>query len=686
MGESTTASITKTAYDALQAKLSAINAGHNISDDSNCSNCVVPENQHVYEYLLKQIVSTKKGKEGEQQWRPKQQTPVVNAGYAARIRTISYTIQHFLNYHTVRRTPQIQIVMLGCGLDVIGLWSSSLLMTMSKSSKSSILPKLKVIELDVHEICTEKRSILKRQNLVKESSIITTPLQPPPTSSTTAKDEEAVEDDNDQMVFHGTIQSGWQQQQQQQDNSIAATTEDHSNNYALLSVDLRDIASLSSVAQRYVIHKDEIPTLVISELVLAYLEEDNNVSASNSRSELSSSSVDNLLSWSSTNLCCCPGSVMMILEPLGSTNSSPYKTVLDGYKSTYSIQFESKLEKGKSKNSTPRKQPTTTTTTKISSSFSPFASSPTQASERFKTNGWNEAYSTNLGMATSQTLLLDSVNDKGKGGFRIPEIFDEHAALTLHLKSYVVSFAFSDHTDELLKRLLCRWIYVSTREVSPFLQVPSLNNLNDDDYQSDLLAYTYIEKQDEVKMRQLFYNVYCNYFEQYPAIRKMMDGVMKSDFSMEPPSNHKRLKLPVPGSSFFASSVIGERYKSLGGGFIVAVTYDQNTNERRVVGCVGIRKCEQNEYSLGSKTNQRTLEIFRMAVDAQHRKKRLRQNLLSMVEKIAIARSCSNLVANTLTILESAQRLYERNGYVFVKYTPLGRTLVMKTYVKDIRA
>eukprot|EP00533_Pseudo-nitzschia_delicatissima_P011796 CAMPEP_0197272790 /NCGR_PEP_ID=MMETSP1432-20130617/10388_1 /TAXON_ID=44447 /ORGANISM="Pseudo-nitzschia delicatissima, Strain UNC1205" /LENGTH=168 /DNA_ID=CAMNT_0042738373 /DNA_START=1 /DNA_END=503 /DNA_ORIENTATION=- len=138
------------------------------------------------------------------------------------------------------------------------------------------------------------------------------------------------------------------------------------------------------------------------------------------------------------------------------------------------------------------------------------------------------------------------------------------------------------------------------------------------------------------------------------------------------------------------SSAIGNFYRSSGGIFIVATKYSTQPSlgekravecsghistpsqiQRQVVGCVGVRSYRGKDADSSS-----TFEIFRLAVDANHRGRGIGKKLLRSVEAYAEERRnkqrpvCIKFVANTLTILEDAANLYERGGYRAERETP----------------
>lgn len=558
--------IAKTAFDSLQAKQSAVSVGYDP---------IVVQNQEIYKHFLQQVTTEMK---------TKRQTPLVNAGYASRVLAISHVIHSFVNYHRRRQQwNRIQLVFLGCGADVIGLWANSLEPS-----------KVKILELDTPEVCSIKRDLWIRNKFVDFVS-----------SGSSNVDEE----DNGRLV--GRIRS--------REEIEAANMDDdnkNSDNYILLPVDLREVSNLSKIVQG---HMDRnAPTLVMSELVLAYL---------------APNETDDVLKWCCSDLCASPGSAMVALEPLGYEPSSSLDnvSVLDGYRREYCQKFGCKMDRGKSPHNKQIEQ----------SSFYPIGVSFDNIEKRFKHAGFEKAHSVSLGAAAAYGIPSKS--------FLVPEIFDEHAALIFHLKSYTVACAFPKGTEALLRRVMCPSEFAST-EIQPLL--------------TQQVTYTVIEAIDEESIRNLFYNTYCNFFEQYPAIRKMVKSVMDGEFLIAGTNNDTK------------DCSIGDRYKSMGGCFLVAIRYEMG--HRQVLGCVGIRKCER-------KDKPKTLEVFRLSVEEKFRGMGIGKFLLQMVANFARSRGSPKIIANTLTILQNAMHLYEACGYTVEKDTSLGE-LCLRTFVKELTA
>jgi len=434
--------------------------------------------------------------------------------------------------------------------------------------------------------------------------------------------------------------------------------------YVLVPADLKDTSTLEVIVE---IEEDDIPTLVISELVLSYLPPP---------------STDQLLRWCSDRLCRTSDSALISLEALGFDTTVSVRgsnggiiSVADGYRREYCRRFDEKMKIGKSTSN---------------SLFHPIGSSTEQVSIRLRKAGFSEASSAaNLGVVAS--VAAAAVSSTSKTPLICPEIFDEHAAFFLHLLSYVLVCGLIDISQQkmnqsedsidfsLLRSLLCPWERPNALAfVRAGLPIIDLRKG---------IAYTEIESIDEGQVRDMFKSTYDIYKDDYPAIRKMVKGVLNNDLMKTTTTNYN-------------SSAISDYYRSLGGVFLVAVRYtdssslkydnDDGNNDdtkkihqncRKVVGCVGIRSCEAKDADAS-----RTLEIFRLAVDINHRGQGIARNLLQAVERYALEQRRNHslkFVANTLTILNAAACLYESCGYQVEKEKPLGNKLLMRTYIKE---
>ena len=67
------------------------------------------------------------------------------------------------------------------------------------------------------------------------------------------------------------------------------------------------------------------------------------------------------------------------------------------------------------------------------------------------------------------------------------------------------------------------------------------------------------------------------------------------------------------------------------------------------------------------KVNETTAEIKRMRVDQNHRRKGIGEQILQILEKKAAKKKYTKLVLDVTTELKSAQKLYEKNNYIYLK-------------------
>ncbi|OEU10520.1 hypothetical protein FRACYDRAFT_247061 [Fragilariopsis cylindrus CCMP1102] len=726
---SSTSSVEKTAFDALQAKQSAVVAGYDP---------IVVEKQEVYEELLLRAINPssssvpgryeKKEKEGEEKLssskrsnnptKLRRQTPLVNAGYASRVLSISYSIRSFILYHefmysscsaSVQQQKQrnIRIVFLGCGVDVIGLWARCL-------SSSSL--NVTIVEVDTPEVCSIKRKMLSDRRMVKNLTaehrhrgrddvvVDGTNYYSHDDADKTKELESESEYGTTTLYYTGkivhplslsssSITSSTPLSSNINDPSLSPD-ENNNKDYILVPADLNDTSTLEVILGING-EDDDIPTLVISELVLCYLPPP---------------STDRLLKWCSDRLCRTPDSALISLEPLGFDNSTMTSSttrtsgdddgiiisVEDGYRRDYCQKFDDKMKRGKSTKGIDANQ----LSSSFDSLFHPIGTSIEKVSCKIRKARFSEASSaTSLGVVASIAAAAAAASTNSKSKTLIcPEIFDEHAALVLHLQSYVFSCGLTGN-NPLFRRLLCPWeqpnAFAFVRAGLPII-----------DPRKEIL-YTEIEIIDESQVRGMFQTTYDSYTKEYSAIRKMVKGVLNKDLrETETTTATAVIKKDDDGSinsdeCTLKASAISNFYRSSGGIFLVAVRYtdllsmkhdgdDDNENMinntehkrlRHVVGCVGIRSCEAKDIDAS-----RTLEIFRLAVDANHRGQGIARNLLQAAELYVQEQrrnKCLRFVANTLTILDAATGLYESCGYQAEKDLPLGSKLVMRTYIKE---
>ena len=693
-----TSSVAKTCFDAIRAKQSAVVAGYDP---------MVVENQGVYEKLLLRAVdSSSIEKDSTSDSKPKlkprtrRQTPLVNAGYASRVLSISYAIRSFVSYHKLVSSSlqreqshtkgRIRIVFLGCGVDVIGLWASSLVKTDDNTMAITI------IEIDKPEVCSIKRKMITGQGMVDN-------LVERNTNESTTKNAAAT------PYYTGNIVLPLSSSSSPNDNcdSSSDNSNDGSYDYVMIPGDLNDTSALERTFLFDVNDgQEEVPTLVVSELVLSYLPP---------------SGTDRLLRWCSDRLCRTSDSALVSLEALGSPGISIETSqtaranargngvisVEEGYQQDYCQKFHDKMERGRSSNRTEDH----IASLPSNGLFHPIGSSAEEISSRLREAGFaGFSSTTSLGVISSVASASASNskhnnNNNNAKTLVCPDIFDEHAALILHLRSYVLACGFiapqMHHCDNLLFRhLMCPWERRPNTGPDLALMRSGLPIMDSEGG----IVYDEIEVSAEASVRNLFQSTYGKeYTDEYPAIRKMVKGVLNSDMRETPITTQSNDV--IDGSqgpqniSSGSSSAIGEFYRSSGGIFLVAAKYTMQSlpedkiglngdhlirsKIRQVVGCVGIRS-----YMGKDADSSRTLEIFRLAVDADHRGQGIGTNLLRAVEAYAQERRkkqdslSPKFIANTLTILEDATNLYEKCGYRTERETSLGTKLLLRTYAK----
>jgi Leucine carboxyl methyltransferase len=186
------ATIVRTATDALQAKYSAIvQAGYPIlpkdaknEDDNNDEGRselrkATRSSGALYRSLLGTMSDYFRSlSPSPSPTTPRRQTPLINLGYATRVATVLHHVDAFTafynSFYTVTAVP-IQIVVLGAGLDVTGLWCALL-----DGRHGHQNTHWHVVEVDVPEIVTSKANAIRQLNLLSEQ-----PQHPPMRSKST---------------------------------------------------------------------------------------------------------------------------------------------------------------------------------------------------------------------------------------------------------------------------------------------------------------------------------------------------------------------------------------------------------------------------------------------------------------------------------------------------------------------
>ena len=559
--------ISKTARDALQAKWSAVSVGgYGVASND--------DDQDVYQQMMNDMASHVGA--------TRQQTPLVNAGYAMRVAVMLKNVQSFLQFHRsfARSLQRVQIVMLGAGLDVTGFWALSQLLDEDQ---------VHLVEVEMHSVWQVKREALTTLKWVAPSIL----------QSSTKED--------DSNVWQGMPQVGKGQCR-----------------YSLVHADLRDVSKLQEALSFLQLDR---PTLVCSELVLAYLGEQ---------------SCDKLLQWCSSHICLHPMSCLLAFEPLGSQVQESIMSVVSGYQHNYVAQFTSKLNRGHADGS------------KGGPQFDPLGTDCASGVRRMHKCGWT---------SSRVQLCGDAAFDAVQFGADLTcrEVFDEHAALGLHLQSYLMVWGFKLDTEILLKRFMC---------ASDTNQRPIAHALKE----GSIIWLSEIERQDEGELRNHFTSAYQRFFDVYPAIKKMVKTALRKD-------------LGLSGADGDDQSNIHLHYRSIDGHFLVAVQYPPTsytkTFTRTVLGGIGWRQLsEKEQVARGFPTA--TFEIHRLIVAPHSRRLGVALSLLGRAEAmIGCQVPVYRLIASTPSFQVEATGFYMKTGFGLTSETEMGN-INLQTFTKIV--
>jgi len=455
-------SISKTAIDSLHAKLSAVDAGWLSSTCSNSSSCCLDG----YTQLLEQIHD---GIDGPPS-RRRRQTPLVNAGYAARMAVMPFLLEEWIDstISQLEKVEGINVVVLGCGLDAIGLWSRNVLDDAFKKyhgrAGNNQSPRLKVVEVDAWENCMLKQHALERSGILQSRQMFNT------------------EDDNAKessfcVLVEGTINK--------------ATVTDDLSEYHLIAMDFRDICKDSSLLKKALDSTgfDPLqPTIILSELVLAYIgyESTNAI----------------LQTMAKDLLCGNERSMFVCLEPMlptqtgqqhDSTNTKQLLSVKESYARDYANQFLGKLNRG-----------TGSCSGADDDAFHPLGSNLDAIIARFIYFGFS--------MSNLDAVALRKAVANVPHRLRAKEPFDEHAALSLNLDCYAVVCAFGDRTNDGNLGGLLPWLVQSLHNSSSTIKITAIADSSQDTLVGDLYS-----------------RIYAHLYNKYPAIRKMVKSALKTD-------------------------------------------------------------------------------------------------------------------------------------------------------------
>lgn len=585
---------------------------------------------------------------------PKRQTPLVNAGYAVRVACVLQHVESFVTFHQhcsiSRRSSNIddsngtiQIVVLGAGLDVTGLWS---VLRVNDGCRNLTALRVRVVEVDFPSICRAKKRAIDELHLLRGEREV------PLTNSTATE-----------FVWRGTSEAN------------------PSVSYTLASSDLNDPSAVDEIFTNLLVAG--VPTLVLSELVLAYLRPESR---------------DNLLRKCSS---LAQGSCAVLYEPLGhtlrsSTEGQASSSVLEAYKFSYFCQFQAKLRRGRAPDS-PAGQDVDAHEKRDVEWFTPLAQSCVTAQKGLMGLGFQHVDAGTAGRVAS-CLGID---------WKARELFDEHAALALHLNSYAVVRAFpptcavvstvgkDSHVVDstLFRRFMCGWAAPLPLDIGS----RTFDRQNGD---ANCTWITSIEREDEGQVRKLFSQTYLDLYNQYPAIRRMVKTALRNDLCVGERNQNDD------------ASAIGLRCRELGGDFLVVVQINPHVDDetalsnvggaagdrhrstcRRVLGGIGIRQCTAEER-VARKIDGACYEIHRLFVEKEFRGRGVGSALLKAAFDIISqqqSRRCGRnqsssalfVVATTPAVLGQANTFYPAKGFSIDSEMQTGDLRIL-TYVKAI--
>jgi len=552
----TDSSVIKTAFDALTAKRSLLDVGYQ----------PIPENALLYRELIDLVCSESKY--------CRRQSALVNAGYAVRLGLVTSAVHSFLKFHADK---SVQLVILGCGLDIMSFWAYHLDLT----------DDLSVFEFDTPEIVNAKKQLLLQKKVVEE------------TRSSKNKG------------FSGRIISRSQVSVKEIDGA--------GHNYFLFPCDLRKIKSIQNCFEMETFR--EKPTLVVSELVLAYLGQE---------------ATDSVLAWVSQHVCAFPGSMMAVFEPLAHQKYA--NSILESYKEQYCEKFTEKLSRGFAR------------PPKVNEIFHPLGCSVSTVENRLEKNGFKNAWGALAGSAfCTRHFRLECA-----------EFFDEHAALHLHLCSYIIAIGFPMLTPVELVQKVCPWSGVTKHD---FLDCRAVAGG----------GYTIrrIQAQDQRAVRELYGQNFQDLFHDYPSVRKMVKSGLNKDLQC----NEDEAKVGF--------STIDARYRMAGGIFLIAADANES-----VVGCVGLRRRQSSKLPMfTSDGGHAEFEIHKLAVLESHRGKGLAKDLLGCLHAF-IELECHEvpckIIATTPAVLPVPNHLYLTCGFQLETEQLFGNMLI-NTYMKILQ-
>ena len=635
--------VSKTALDALHAKLSFSSVGYEPTitprDPRTPSNEAC---QLFYVTLLQLMAQALDADDADNTHtvhptlhrapRIKRQTPLIHAGYATRVAIITNTIKRFV----LKQQRCFNIILLGCGLDVLGLWVHSLPQSQG----------IFTYEVDGFDNASEKCRALQRfSNHLK---------------STNDKIWNMTERTEEHRSAPSILFQGYISVDTSSSVKTCLDTEQPRNNFTLFHSDLRDISSLHQGFHHAGLDTS-LPTLVITELVLAYLGQQENI--------------NQLLQYTSQHLCTCEDSLLLSYEPMGpihldasSHTGTKIVSVLDGFATDYFQRFSDKLGKKHGHVQSHR--------------FQCIGPNPTFICNRVRLCGFDGPVDCcSAGRAVSSLHWT----------LRSHDIFDEYTALLMHLACYVVLTACSSSSRMNISNFahVCPWSIpdrafkgMGLHRTKQF-EFKTRTSCN-----TPFFDISVISAQDEEQVRIHFEHTYAHLLDTSPSIKKMVKKALKTDLS----SGRSVQQLTNSSNNQTKQSKISDYYSNLDGAFWVATVTDisghgendADMSRRKVIGFIGLRRAG-TVIANNRVTGLPRYEIMRLVVCSDWRNMGVGKALISTVQEFTRDRldSVSNepaiIMATTPAILEEANKLYSSIGFELISEVTQS-DLLMNTY------
>ena len=407
------------------------------------------------------------------------------------------------------------------------------------------------------------------------------------------------------------------------------------HSYSIISADLTEISCLRNILLVTERFDSSLPTIALSELVLSYLGKQ--------------ASYD-LMKFISVEILKSPNSMFVAYEVLGDSTNIKSNSITTNFCEAYIKRYTTKLLKGKGSHSN-------STCNDYNKIFSVLGGGTSEVERSLKTIFSNIAVLPSLVAARNCCSHIKS-----------PELFDEHAALHLHLSCYAVFAGFSLAASiDSVKDIMTCW---------NGKQEASIHEVN-------ITPINYSHHND---VRRLFEATYFDFISKNKSVRKMVKAVLNTDLC----DKH------IGRSNESRVSSILSTYIGWGGYFWVAHTSSSSTKNPTLIASVGVRCADETEHirireRLGS--NCKLYEIQRLVVDDAYRGRKVASKLLSRIENWVLEQSDHSLnnstdsqvflVAMTLSILGEANKFYYSKGFHLEKEIE-SKDLVYCTYLKQL--